>query len=229
MVSELELTSSITFVEQELRKGKLILPYKDLILRSYNENFIPKVVIIGQDPYYSGKIEYGRFVPYSTGIAFECSTIDKSQSLETLQKLMCIDNKILTGNDVDYKSQPNDLSYLRSQHVMLTNMCLTVEYGKPGSHFADKHLGLEISPMWEMFTLKNMNHLSYTYYDRPIVFILCGLYAYSVSTVIHPNHLAIKIPHPARNSISKFKNLNPFVTANRYLESNRCSGILWAI
>ena len=77
MVSELELTSSIKFVESELRKGKLILPYKDLIFRSYSENYVPKVIIIGQDPYYNGKIEFGRFVPYSTGIAFECATEEK--------------------------------------------------------------------------------------------------------------------------------------------------------
>ena len=142
---------------------------------------------------------------------------------------MCIDNKIMTGNDIDYRSQPNNLSYLTSQEVMLTNICLTVEYGKPGSHFADKHMGLDISPMWEMFTLKNMNYISHTFWYRPIVFILCGLYSHCVANVINQNHLVIKIPHPARNSIFKFDNINPFLKANRYLEEQGYSGIKWVI
>ena len=220
--------SSIAFVQNELYKGKIIYPAYENIFFSY---FIsnPKVVIVGQDPYYNGISEFGRYIPYATGIGFESNTVATPQSLSVLHKLMCRDENIRLDRNFNSNTQSNRLSYLIDQGVMLTNMLLTVEHGKPYSHSVFDYIGTKLSPNWEQVTTYIMSNLSYDNRHRPMVFILMGKAASALKDYIQPNHCCILCPHPARVNLSKYAKVFPFLWANQYLMKYNETDIRWTI
>lgn len=218
------IEKSMMFVDDEIAKGKIIYPYRENILQGYNITD-PKVIIVGQDPYYSGKVENGVYVPYATGVGFECGTASKAQSLQFLQWLMCRDS----GNESLVPKQPNSLQYLMNQGVMLTTSVLTVEHGKPNSHSMYNYVGVEVSPVWENVTRGVIHSYSYYNRERPIVFMLFGRAANEFSQVVDRNHLVITGAHPARVNKKYYEDFYPFRLANQYLTNYGEKKVQWTI
>lgn len=221
------LRSTVDYLNNEIRLNKIIYPNFDLLFRSYWGMLdVPKVVIVGQDPYYSGRMEFDMYVPFYTGLAFEVNTVSKAQSLQVLQKLMIRDDALFYGYDNNV-SQPNKLDYLSNQNVMLTNMILSVEHGLPGSHSMVNTFGTNPSPYWEEFTKYMLGSLSYLHKYKPMVFILFGRLASTLKQVIQANHLVIEAPHPARTNMKAYANIFPFAQTNEYLSYRGRDTIRW--
>ena len=131
-----------------------------------------KVVFVSQDPYFQPNV--------ATGIAFGCN--GKPQpSLEVL-KNACIDLSI-PHNLIIFD---NSLESWCKQGVLMLNMSLTVEIGKPLSHML----------YWIKFTTDIIKRLNKK--KQNLVYVLLGQYAKSMERYIdHENNLVIVMNHPA--------------------------------
>lgn len=227
-IERADYKSSLIFLQKEIERGKIIYPSYENIFLSYFINR-PKVVIVGQDPYYNGRFEHGVYTPYATGVGLESNTVKIPQSLEVFYKLLIIDEKIRFGDDFTYTYLPNKLDYLLEQGVMLTNLILTVEHNLPYSHSVFNYIGNEIAPNWEKFTTTVMYNLSYDNWNIPMVFILMGDAPSIIKNYIHRNHLCITCPHPARKNSARFTGIHPFLRANEYLTYNQETPIKWMV
>lgn len=163
-----------------------------------------KVVILGQDPYPTRG--------HANGLAFsvhpEIKPLPKS-----LQNIF----KELTFEFGVYSPKNNgDLTHWSKQGVLLLNTVLTVEEGKPGSHF---HLG------WENFTDKVIEKLSE---EKGMIFVLWGKHAAKKEAIIHPESIVLKTAHPSPLSAYRgFFNSNLFIKINDLLETQNKVPITW--
>ena len=96
-----------------LRDDMKICPARENIFRcfSYFELQETKVVILGQDPYHTPG--------QATGLAFQCASSAKQPSLRNIEALL---------------GHPLDFDDWAKKGVLLLNVALTTEEGKPGSH-----------------------------------------------------------------------------------------------
>lgn len=196
-----------SFLTQE-RSSKKIFPkhvdiFKALDLTPIDEI---KVVILGQDPYY----KEGQ----ANGLAFSVNKdVPIPPSLKNIFKAVKNDLKILTQED-------GDLTRWARQGVLLLNTVLTVEEGRPGSHFVKG---------WEIFTEDLISELSEI--QKPIVFMLWGTKARNKRALIPNvnNILILESSHPSPLSAHKgFFNNKHFSKANEFLIKHNRSPIDWS-
>lgn len=184
---------------------------QDLLYKTYsNKDVIPsnkpfailnkidiediKLVIIGQDPYSTGVIEFNKFNLHYDGLAFSSSnTIKTPYSLKILNKWF-----INTASYFNHKGQiSNDLSYLLDKKVILINVVWAVLYNKP--------LSLDYAEFY-IFTAFLLNLIQNSN-DR-VVFLFLGKEAQRVSYIIdRERHFVFMEKHPAASRYREQKNL----------------------
>lgn len=182
-----------------------IYPNKDKIFACFNY-FKPedtKVVIVGQDPYYTPGFANGLAFAVNQGINLPKSLINIFKELE---------------DDLGIKKTNGDLISWAKQGVLLLNRVMTVNEGLPNSH---KNKG------WETFTTNVIKFLNDNY--QHLVFVLWGNNAQELIPYIDTNkHLIVKSSHPSPLGYYKsFKGSKPFSKINNYLIKFNKKPINW--
>lgn len=197
------------FVYSEVKNGKTIYPklqdvFRALSLTSFND---VKVVIVGQDPYHGEGQANGLCFSVSKGIV-------PPPSLKNIFKEMKSDLglPIPTHGCLDSWAK---------QGVLLLNATLTVEEGKPKSHFGQG---------WETFTTALIQKLALR--EDPIIFVLWGASASEKAAFIeemHTKHVVLKAAHPSPFSAHKFFGCRHFSLVNEHLKHFGKTPINWAL
>lgn len=154
-----------------------------------------KIVILGQDPYYSEGM--------ADGLAFSTKNKKRPASLRNIYREL--------ESDLSISRDTNDLSSWHNEGVFLLNTVLAVKSGEP----------LSLNGIgFERFTDKVIKIIS----DKTnnVVFMLWGKKAQDKISLIDTNkHLVIKTSHPSPFSASKgFLGSKCFSKANNYLKEN---------
>jgi len=189
---------------QALINSNDIVPDKKDIFRAFYLTPISelKVVIIGQDPYYTKGV--------ADGLAFSTRSSKIPKSLENIYKEI----------KREYGSCPKqgDLTYLARQGVLLLNTRLTATLNKP---LSKEH------NVWEKVIDKVIKYISDS--KNNIVFLLWGNNAKSKEQLIdQTKHCVLKSGHPSPLSFKLFYGNNHFRIANQHLKNNKIQEISWS-
>ena len=199
----------LKFIDDSRKQGKTIFPQNKDIFNAFKYCTLNdlKVVILGQDPYFSVKQAHGLAFSVPRGIPIPPS----------LKNIF-----IELSNDTGYKIPTHGcLINWSKQGVLLLNSVLTVESGIPYSH---KNKG------WEKFTDRVVKKISKTKCN--VVFLLWGKSAQAKEILIEnrKNHLILRSAHPsplsARNGLF---NCQHFSKTNEYLKKNDIDPINWEL
>lgn len=195
----------IRFIKNEIKKEKQIYPPLQNVFEAFSLTSFQdvKVVILGQDPYFS--------INQAHGLSFSTKSKITPSSLRNIFKEL--------KNDLNLISYNNNLTSWALKGVLLLNSILTVESGKPLSH---KNIG------WEGFT---KNIFKFLNKKNKIVYILWGKSAqeYEKYIDIDKNYI-LKSPHPSSFSAYKgFFGSKPFSKTNSYLIKNKILPIDWSL
>lgn len=156
-----------------------------------------KVVILGQDPYFTPGDAHG--------LAFSTLKDIRPPSLTNIFEE--IYREFYKGEDFDNIFKTNNLECWARQGVFLLNTILTVEKGKPLSH---ENIG------WKQFTHFVISLLGKR--PDPMVFMLWGKEAKSYKHLIEPYHCILEASHPSPRSVEMgFIGCNHFRRANGFL------------
>lgn len=194
-----------------LRKKVIVYPEKELIFRAFRETPLDevKVILLFQDPYHNGIMD---------GLATSCS---KSFISPTLQIMLNeIDREYPEWKDLlDYgRYDRKNLLRWAKQGVLLLNVALTVEKGKPGSHL----------DIWKPFTIEVINILNE---KQDLVWGLFGKEAQLYKKYIkNVTHSIFTVPHPAAeiyNFNAGFYDSNIFRNINEELAARNKKIIYW--
>lgn len=180
--------------------------YPPKSLRFYALDVTPinsiKVVILGQDPYHKPNQAHG--------LAF--SSLD-----EKIPKSLVNIFKAVSSYQEDVDRSNANLTRWAKQGVLLWNVYLSVEKGKPLSH--------AIKP-YEKLTQALIEFISTT--QSHVVFMLWGSFAQSFKSCITGEHLMIESAHPSPLSVYRgFYESDSFRRANVFLEMHGIKKIDW--
>ena len=184
-----------------------VYPPKEKIFNAFSKTKYEdlKVVILGQDPYHGeGQAQ---------GLCFSTpANIPNPPSMQNILKEIAADT-LKQPQALD-----GDLTPWAMQGVLLLNTTLTVEAGKPKSHFG---LG------WEVFTDTVIKHISDNF--EGIVFLLWGSPAIAKSNLIDKNkHFILTAPHPSPLSAYRgFFGCKHFSKTNEILKKEGKKEIVW--
>lgn len=163
-----------------------IYPHKENIFKAFKECTYnnTKVVIIGQDPYHTPETAHG--------LVFSSKQDKTPPSLANVFKEINSELGIHTFNH-------NNLTKWANQGILLLNVALTVEEGKPKSHMkTSSSSGIG----WEIFTDKVIEVLNN--HDNKIIFLLWGNFAKSYKSKIDKDkHIILEAAHPSPFSAHK--------------------------
>ncbi|CAB3976313.1 uracil-DNA glycosylase [Candidatus Azoamicus ciliaticola] len=197
----------LKFVESE-RKVKNIYPSDDNIFNCLNAApyYKVRIVLIGQDPY----CNFGQAHGLAFSVLPQCKL---PSSLMNIYKELYMDLGVL----------PAKHGYLMkwaNQGILLLNSSLTVEEGKPGSHF---NIG------WEVFTNNIIKKISSS--GRKIIFVLFGKSAFEKIEFINcTKNIVITSAHPSPMSANKgFFGSRPFSKINFNLKLLKRQQINWCL
>jgi uracil-DNA glycosylase len=185
-----------------------ILPYPyDLTFNCFNlcEFDQLKVVILGQDPYFSNKNE-------AMGLSFSVPEgVSQPPTLKNIFKEL--------ASDVDSFKIPKsgDLTAWAKQGVLLLNTSLTVIHKNSASHMET----------WKPFTNEIVKKIAEK--SQHVVFILWGKHAKSYRHLISTGqHLILESVHPSPMSASAgFFGNQHFSNTNKYLKRHGKQEINW--
>lgn len=199
------------FLKNEIVNNHNIIPNEDQVFNAFK--YCPfnnlKVVIIGQDCYYS-RAKNGSIL--ANGLCFSVS----QECNKCPPSLKTIFDELY--NEYGERRMNTDLSDWASQGVLLLNCALTVREGKAGSHMK----------IWNGFTEDIIKYI--TRECQNIVYILWGEFAKSYSKYIDKNNnLVLECRHPSGLAASKgpFVGNNHFKLTNDYLLYNGKEPIKW--
>lgn len=199
---------------KERGKKYNILPKGDRVFRCFLECPYDelKVVCMGMEPYAS--IYQGKIV--CDGLSFSCGNTLKQQP--SLSKLVeGIEQDVYSGLCLECEN-PCDLTYLANSGVLLSNVSLTVEEKRIGSH-TNKGLWL---PFWKYMIEEVFNK-----YNNGIIYLLLGKEAQKVKPWILPfNSYVLEASHPsfAARTHSDWQHNNIFSKTNKLLLENNGQG-----
>lgn len=167
-----------------------------------------KVVILGQDPYYTPGV--------ATGLAFSIS--DKAKKVPP--SLRTIEDEIRVSHfneykDMRYYDRPfkYNLTHWADQGVLLLNTALTVRENEPSSHLK----------IWKPFI--NFVFLVLNKYE--LIYLLWGNHAKKYKDLIEDHNHILESPHPSPLARG-FKGNNHFILTNNILkEKKNEQGIRW--
>ena len=200
------MKSLSSFLREEKSKGKIIFPTGKKIFNAFSLTKFDevKVVILGQDPYHGPGQAHG--------LSFSVeSQIKKPPSLINIFKEL--------HSDLGYSvPDSGNLEKWGKQGVLLLNSVLTVERGKPGSHFKRG---------WEDFTDKILKILVAE--KTRIVYVLWGKRAQEKKELIDlEKNLIISTAHPSPLSANNgFFGSKPFSKINDYLKKHEIEPVKW--
>lgn len=178
-----------------------IYPEREDVLNAFLHSSLDKVgvIVLGQDPYYSGN---------ANGYAFAC----KNSLSPSLRSIIGGIEKTFgfTAKDFDIT-----LKHWIRDGVLLLNTSLTVEENKPNSHKGV--YGFLIDKVIKILNTKDT-----------LVWMLWGGEAQSYSNKINKGHQILTHEHPA-NAAKQNRNwdCDHFMTANKYLHSKGRNIINW--
>lgn len=188
-----------------LRCESTIYPHSDDVLRLFRMLKLEdiKVVILGQDPYFTPNT--------ANGLAFGCAT-GFSPSLKMIVKAMMKDTNKSKPSE---NTNPN-LEYLVKQGVFLLNTVLTVEEGKPLSH---------VDIGWQKFTNSIISMISA---KTDAIFLLWGNVAQTKKGLLTPKTHVLENTHPAFAARSNTEWVcNHFSKVNEILKERNQKEIQW--
>lgn len=195
----------VSFVKLEYATRK-IYPAGKNIFRAFDKCAPEdvKVVIIGQDPYHGPGQANGLCFSVGEGVQFPPSLVNIFTEISSD-----------TGSAMP---SSGDLDRWAEQGVLLLNSVLTVR-----AHEAASHAGRG----WERFTDAVVDKLS-SHYDH-IVYMLWGSYAQKKGAIVDPaENCILRAVHPSPLSAYRgFFGCKHFSAANRYLEENGKTPIVW--
>ena len=191
---------------QNAYKTSICYPkYSDIFAAFFACNLAKtKVLIIGQDPYYTPK--------QADGLAFSCQA-KCSPSLHNIIKNLQFNFLNCKWNRDSYS-----LHFWAQQGVLLLNTVLTVQANLPCSHYSFN---------WQTFTDNVLTYLNET--KKHLVVLLWGNKAHEKARwFTNSNFLIIKVSHPSPLAFYRsFYNSKQFYHANEYLKNNNLSPINW--
>lgn len=167
-----------------------------------------RVVILGQDPYFTRKAS----LPDAVGLSFSCSSgINPS--------LMSIYSEI-HSEYLEFRIPGHgDLSSWLKKGVFLLNTALTVEEGKPASHLI----------LWKSFTDAVLQRISECTGGK-CVYFLWGAPARKAMSVIGSGGLILETTHPSpRSAYRGFYGCGHFKKCNEYLTAHGLGEIDWSL
>lgn len=198
----IELTNKL---QKSYRAGTVFPPQKQifnsLTLCPFNQ---VRVVILGQDPYHGPGQAHGLSFSVPDGVKLP-------PSLKNLYKELNSDIGLPIPSS-------GNLEHWAAQGVLLLNVTLTVEDGKPGSH---QGFG------WEIFTNAIIKKISNEL--EHVVFLLWGNFARTKTSLIDTTkHLILEAPHPSPlSAYTGFFGCKHFSQTNTYLKKHRLKEIDW--
>ncbi len=194
----------MTFLETEYAAGQVIMPEQSNILAVLKEEiFQIKVVILGQDPYPTAGVANGLAFSVNQGTRLPQSIRNIYQEIRDDIGSVC--------------SLGGDLREWQKQGVFLLNDVLTVEVGKPGSHWGRG---------WEVFTDRIIRAICQNNEDA--VFMLWGNNARKKKTLISAGHLVLEAAHPSPLSARRgFFGCKHFSQTNEFLVAHGKTPIKW--
>lgn len=179
-----------------------------------------KVVMIGQDPYFTPGV--------ADGIAFSCGLTEKAQPslkymFNAIQDTVKLENRAET---LPNGEQNPDLTRWANQGILLLNSALTVQMNKPGTHY----------DIWKDFLIFVIDQIRCKKDD--MLFVLLGKQAetfreYIESPILGSSiyqHQIISVSHPASAAYQKAHSWNGghiFNDINNWLKSKNLGGISW--
>jgi uracil-DNA glycosylase len=210
------LTNINDTIEMSLLSEKQVFPYPDLVFNTFNmtdyDNI--KVVILGQDPYFSMRQK-----PEAMGLSFSVP-----QGIPIPSSLSNIYKNAKEYGHMFTKPTHGNLEFWANQGVLMLNAALTVEEKKPNSH----------APCWHNFTDKIIKKLSDD--KENLVFVLWGAFAAKKRKLIDNNsHHIIITSHPSGLSCNTpyegkaFSRYDHFKEINSYLKKTTGEQIIWQI
>ena len=173
------------FLKKEGRRGKQIAPLSHHTFRCFKETPLDelKVVFMGLCPYHT----FRNGQPVADGLLMGCSVTNYPQpSLDNFYG--GIERELYKGLNLHFIKDP-DVSYLARQGVLMTNVALTTEKNKPGSHVG----------IWENFTIRFLSDILFGV-GVPIVFL--GKDAGKYQKYVPPFTWSFVISHPASAAYS---------------------------
>lgn len=206
-MSFLEMIENDPNINYILSKIKKI----DNLCPSYNDIFnafklcpieTTKVVIFGQDPYYTKGV--------ADGLAFSTSSKKTPPSLRNI--FLELKNEY-----PNIEIETNNLTYWAQQGVLLLNTSLTTIENRPNYHC---NIGWNyLIDLCIEYINKNLSN---------VVFVLWGNKAKSLSLKINKNkHFILTSSHPSPMSVKGFWNNNHFIKINEILASKNIKQIDW--
>lgn len=201
-----EIIKGISDKLKEECKEKQIFPRLENVFKAFYYTPVPKVVLLGQDPY-ATITDIG--TPTARGLSFSVIGKFLNPSLKNIQKEVesC-------GFKVNHKS--GDLSKWAKQGVLLLNSALTVEPQNSGVHVAH----------WAPFTESLIRWLTNKY---ELTFLMWGLDAQAYESDIQrkDKQTILKSSHPSPYSALKPCGSNPpFIGCKHF---SQVQGIDWSI
>ena len=195
----------------QLRLTKEIYPSRENVFRCFRETPYNKVktVLLAMDPYHDGSAD---------GLAFS-NSMSKTISPSLRNILKEIDDEYPENKELitHGKLDPQDLSRLAKQGVLLLNSALTVEKGKAGSHLE----------LWREFTKKVIASLQL---KNDVIWLFLGKDAGKFSKfIVNPSHIVISAAHPAVSCYggTGFFGSGVFKQVNKELSALNKSEIIW--
>lgn len=187
----------------------IIFPKLSLVFHCFNFfNYEDtKIVILGQDPYYTQK--------YANGLCFGTNNNKIPLSLKNIIKEL--------KNDLNIDLNDISLEHWAKQGILLLNASLTVLEKKPSSHMK----------FWRDFTNYIISYLNNL--NKPIIFVAWGNFAYQqLKNIDLTKHYIIVSSHPSPLSYYKkfndypaFLNSKPFSKINNILTNLNQNIIIW--
>ncbi len=194
-----------SFLERAYASGTPIYPPKSEIFAAFDRTHFDevRVVLIGQDPYHRRGQAHGLCFSFRGDgpLPRSLQNIFKEASSEFNSELR----------------QNGDLTAWADQGVLLLNMALTVEEGKPGSHQAQ----------WKRFTEAIIQTLAAK--KQKLVFLAWGKEAQkAVAHIDREKHRVLESAHPSPFSCRRgFFGNGHFELANQYLLDKNQEPIHW--
>eukprot|EP01087_Luapelamoeba_hula_P015715 TRINITY_DN4724_c0_g1_i3.p1 TRINITY_DN4724_c0_g1~~TRINITY_DN4724_c0_g1_i3.p1 ORF type:complete len:565 (+),score=58.64 TRINITY_DN4724_c0_g1_i3:22-1716(+) len=197
----------LDFLIQEQKAGA-VYPPQELVFSAFNACPFDavKVVILGQDPYYSPGQAHGMSFSVSPGVQIPGSLANIYKEL---------------SSDIGFQIPAHGyLMDWAKQGVLLLNATLTVRGGQPNSHSGKG---------WEQLTDHAITALSEQ--KAGLVFMLWGNDAKSKESLIDKNrHLILTATHPSPRSADRgFFGCKHFSQATTYLREQCLGEVSWAL
>lgn len=190
------------------RRGKKLFPRSDDVFKMYKitKPSDIKVVMLLLCPYHTAY----NGIPVANGIPMDCSNTGKLQpSLDLFYEGLF--------KDLGYEGEkPSSLSYLVEQGVFLTNVALTTEERKPGSHV----------DIWEPFTTYIFEKVIAPSMV-PVVFM--GVEANKFKKYLLPFQWSFSLKHPASAAYNneEYSTDKVFTSINKILKDTNNETINW--